>query len=69
VLRNRAQRLPYFHDDSVDRLVEAVRIMAKIQLLKDQTKEQVADGAAFLSSMTGRIPKEALKMPALPSGK
>ncbi|HYA87384.1 MAG TPA: hypothetical protein VEI57_10020 [Nitrospirota bacterium] len=53
----------------MDRLAEAVRIMAKIQLLKDQTKEQVADGAAFLSSMTGRIPKEALKMPALPSGK
>jgi cytochrome c peroxidase len=67
VLRNVAQTPPYFHDGSVDKLADAVLIMAKIQLAKDLTKEQVTDIAAFLSSLTGRIPEEALKVPVLPS--
>ncbi len=67
VLRNVAQTPPYFHDGSVDKLADAVLIMAKIQLAKDLTKEQVANIAAFLSSLTGRIPEEALKVPVLPS--
>jgi cytochrome c peroxidase len=67
VLRNVAETAPYFHDGSVDRLADAVVIMAKIQLAKDLTKEQAADIAAFLSSLTGKIPEEALKVPVLPS--
>jgi cytochrome c peroxidase len=41
--------------------------MAKIQLAKDLTKEQAADIVAFLSSLTGKIPEAALKVPTLPS--
>jgi cytochrome c peroxidase len=67
VLRNVAETPPYFHDGSVDKLTDAVEIMAKIQLAKNLTKEQAADIAAFLSSLTGKIPEEALKVPVLPS--
>ncbi len=67
VLRNVAETPPYFHDGSVDKLADAVVIMAKIQLARDLTKEQAADIAAFLSSLTGKIPEEALKVPILPS--
>jgi len=67
VLRNAAETPPYFHDGSVDTLADAVAIMAKIQLAKDLTKEQVGDIAAFLSSLTGKIPEAALRVPILPS--
>lgn len=67
VLRNVAETPPYFHDGSVEKLEVAVTIMAKIQLAKDLTKEQAGDIAAFLKSLTGRIPEAALKLPVLPS--
>ncbi len=67
VLRNVAQTPPYFHDGSVDRLPDAVIIMAKIQLAKDLTKDQAGDIAAFLASLTGRVPDSLLKAPILPS--
>jgi cytochrome c peroxidase len=66
VLRNVAETPPYFHDGSVDKLVDAVVIMAKIQLAKDLAKEQAADITAFLASLTGKIPDSALKIPLLP---
>jgi cytochrome c peroxidase len=67
VLRNVAETPPYFHDGSVDKLVDAVMIMARIQLAKDLTQEQAGDIAAFLASLTGRIPDAALKAPVLPA--
>jgi cytochrome c peroxidase len=67
VLRNVAQTPPYFHDGSVDKLTDAVMIMAKIQLAKDLTKEQAADIAAFLGSLTGKIPDAVLAVPVLPA--
>ena len=67
VLRNVAETPPYFHDGSVDKLEEVVVIMAKIQLAKDLTADQVADITAFLKSLTGRIPEMALTVPVLPS--
>jgi cytochrome c peroxidase len=67
VLRNVAMTPPYFHDGSVDGLEDAVRIMAKVQLGKDLTKEQVQDIVAFLHSLTGKIPDDALTVPVLPS--
>ncbi len=67
VLRNVAETPPYFHDGSVDKLADAVMIMAKIQLAKDLTKEQAGDIATFFVSLTGRIPEAALKAPVLPS--
>ncbi len=66
VLRNVAETPPYFHDGSVERLPDAVIIMAKIQLAKDLTQEQAGDIAAFLSSLTGTIPESMLRVPVLP---
>jgi len=66
VLRNVAMTPPYFHDGSVDKLGQAVWIMAKIQLGKDLSKQETDDIAAFLTSLTGRIPDDALSVPILP---
>ncbi len=67
VLRNVAQTPPYFHDGSVDKLADAVMIMAKIQLAKDLTKEQIGEIVAFFSSLTGKIPDQISVVPVLPS--
>jgi cytochrome c peroxidase len=67
VLRNVAMTPPYFHDGSVDKLDQAVWIMAKIQLGKDLSRQQAGDIAAFLASLTGRIPEDALVVPIAPS--
>lgn len=63
-LRNVALTAPYFHNGSVKTLDQAVTLMAKLQLGKDLSKEEVADIVAFLNSLTGEFPKQ--KMPALP---
>jgi cytochrome c peroxidase len=65
-LRNVEMTPPYFHDGSVDRLTEAVRIMAKIQLGVVLADKDIADIVDFLRSLTGRIPEDALKVPILP---
>jgi len=59
---------PYSHDGSVDHLQDAVKIMAQLQLGKTLTDAQASDIVAFLSSLTGQIPEEALKVLILPSG-
>ena len=66
ILRNVAATPPFFHDGSVDRLEEAVTIMAKLQLARDLTKEQAADITAFLGSLTGNVPASVLMVPLLP---
>jgi cytochrome c peroxidase len=68
-LRNIALTAPYFHNGSVKTLDEAVKIMAKMQLDKDLSKEEIADIVAFLDGLTGQFPKQS--MPVLPptSGK
>ena len=58
---------PYFHDGSVDHLQDAVKIMAQLQLGKTLTDAQAGDIVAFLKSLTGQIPEEALKVPILPA--
>ena len=58
---------PYFHDGSVDNLERAKWIMGKVQLGKDLSKKEVGDINAFLKSLTGKIPEDALKVPLLPS--
>ena len=65
-LRNVEHTYPYFHDGSVWSLEDAVRIMAKTQLGKELTDQQVKDIVAFLKSLTGQIPKHALEVPILP---
>lgn len=67
VLRNVAKTSPYFHDGSVDDLETAEWIMGKVQLGKDLAKEELEDIQAFLRSLTGTIPDDALKLPVLPS--
>ena len=67
VLRNVAMTPPYFHDGSVDRLAEAVTIMAKVQLARDLPPAQADDIAVFLHALTGKVPDSLLKAPVLPA--
>lgn len=66
VLRNVEMTSPYFHDGSVDRLYEAVRIMGKVQLAKSLGDQPIEDILVFLKSLTGQIRDDALKAPVLP---
>ena len=66
-LRNIALTAPYFHNGSVAKLDDAVRVMAKLQLNKDLTAEQVSDLVAFLEGLTGEFPEQMLpRLPATP---
>lgn len=62
--RNIALTAPYFHNGAVKTLPEAVRVMAKTQLNKELTDNQVADIVEFLKSTTGKFPQQNL--PRLP---
>ena len=66
VLRNVEMTSPYFHDGSVDRLHDAVRIMGQVQLGRDLTHLQIEGIVAFLKSLTGEIPEDAIRVPILP---
>ena len=65
-LRNVAMTPPFFHDGSVATLPQAVRVMAQLQLGKQLTDTQVADIVSFLESLTGEVPADFAKAPALP---
>jgi len=65
-LRNVAMTPPYFHDGSVRTLPEAVRIMAKVQLDKTLTDNEIKDITAFLTSLTGKLPDDFANAPVLP---
>lgn len=54
MLLNVAETAPYFHDGSVKTLEDAVKIMAKHQLGRQLTDEQVASIVAFLKALTGK---------------
>jgi cytochrome c peroxidase len=62
-LRNVEKTAPYFHNGGVSDLGESIRIMAKIQLNKELTDEQVNTMVAFFSSLTGDIPDDVKKAP------
>ena len=66
-LRNVAMTPPYFHDGSVARLPEAVRVMARVQLGKTLTDAEVRDVVAFLTSLTGTLPADFATVPVLPA--
>jgi len=59
-LRNVARTGPYFHDGSVPELDKAVKVMARAQLRKDLTEQQVKDLVAFLNALTGELPKDVM---------
>ena len=63
-LRNIALTAPYFHNGSVKTLDKAVKVMAKLQLDKELSKEELADILAFLDALTGEFPRQ--QMPKLP---
>jgi len=63
-LRNIALTAPYFHNGAVKDLNEAIRVMAKLQLGKDLSANDVKSISSFLKSLTGEFPKQAL--PQLP---
>ena len=54
-LRNVEKTSPYFHDGSVEKLEDAVRIMAKLQSDKDLNEKQIQDVVAFLKTLTSDI--------------
>lgn len=59
-LRNIAKTAPYFHDGSVADLAAAVRIMAKTQLNKELTSDEINAIVTFLEALTGEVPASAL---------
>lgn len=67
ILRNIEKTAPYFHDGSIAHLYDAVWIMGKVQLAKDLAKAEVEGILAFLKTLTGNIPDDALRIPLLPA--
>jgi cytochrome c peroxidase len=65
-LRNVAMTPPYFHDGSVAKLDDAVRVMARLQLGQKISDADVALIVAFLESLTGAVPAQFSSAPALP---
>lgn len=59
-LRNIAETWPYLHDGSVKELDKTVDIMAKAELNKTLSPEQVNNIVAFLKTLTGEVPAAAL---------
>jgi len=67
-LRNVAITAPYFHNGEVKTLEVAVRVMAKTQLDKELTDQQVNDIISFLNSLTGEFPEQRMpRLPAMPN--
>lgn len=60
-LRNVALTAPYFHDGKIKTLEEAVRKMAKLQLDKELTDQQVNDITSFLKALTDKNREKYLK--------
>jgi cytochrome c peroxidase len=52
-LRNVELTAPYFHDGSATTLTAAVEVMAKYQLGKELSADQVSSLVEFLKSLTG----------------
>jgi cytochrome c peroxidase len=65
--RNVTRTAPYFHDGSIWDLKEAIRIMGRVQLGTQLSDDEVDLIDAFLHSLEGQIPEEALKLPVLPA--
>ena len=63
ILRNIEKTGPYFHDGSIASLEEATKVMAKLQLNKDLTDEQVKDLVVFMNALTGEVPADVQTVP------
>jgi cytochrome c peroxidase len=65
-LRNIEKTGPYFHNGKVGALEQAIGQMADYQTGKPLTPSDVKAIAAFLKTLTGAIPADYIKEPALP---
>jgi cytochrome c peroxidase len=65
-LRNIDKTGPYYHNGKVTALAQAVASMAEYQLGKTLTDAQVQSVIAWLGTLTGNLPTEYIKQPALP---
>ena len=65
-LRNVEKTAPYFHSGHVNRLAEAVQLMGRHQLGVELEPQQVTRIVAWLKTLTGEIPRDYIKPPALP---
>jgi len=55
ILRNITKTAPYFHNGSVEKLEEAVRIMSKYQIGNEFNKTEIDDVVAFLKTLEGEL--------------
>jgi len=65
-LRNVEKTGPYFHDGSVKSLDDAVKLMAEYELGRNLSAADAASIVTWLKTLTGEIPKDYVKPPALP---
>jgi len=62
-LRNVTETEPYFHDGSVVDLEQAIQVMVKLQVGIELGAEEVSNLVAFLETLTGQLPEEAMAPP------
>jgi cytochrome c peroxidase len=62
-LRNIAKTAPYFNAGGIDSLGEGVRLMARHQLGKELTPDQVASIMTYLQALTGDVPQKYIVPP------
>lgn len=67
-LRNIEKTGPYLHNGAMKTLEETVTFMARYQLGKEVSAEEVASIITFLQSLTGALPAEVGAPEPLPSG-
>lgn len=67
-LRNVAETWPYFHDGSVQRLPDAVALMAWHQSGIELAPDEVDAIVAWLKALTGVLDSEYIRKPDLPAG-
>ena len=65
-LRNIEKTGPYFHDGKTATLDAAVFDMGEYQLGRKLTDQEVKQIVVFLRTMTGQLPTDYIKEPALP---
>lgn len=65
-LRNVEETWPYFHDGSVQRLPDAIGLMAWHQMGEDLSPEDVDAIVTWLKTLTGPVDVEYINEPALP---
>lgn len=65
-LRNIHKTAPYFHDGSVADLNSAIKIMAKLELNKDISDDDVKLIALFLNTLTGEVKQQTAISPKMP---